>query len=174
MSDATEWQTVWVSPGERMLVQSQTEAGYTRHRYVSNGEGDGAVAVAMADGKTLFIELFRPATGVRLVELPRGQADAEDGGDPRTTALRELFEETGWRAREAEVVGRAWSDSGLCGDHTNVVRCTDLEAPSPQQAALAEISHLRWFTPDEIRDGIAAGEIADGLSIAALAMAKII
>lgn len=57
----------------------------------------GAVAViALLDGKLLVVEQFRKPLGKAQVEIPAGKLDG--GEDPAQAALRELEEETGYRA----------------------------------------------------------------------------
>lgn len=156
-----------------MLVQAQTDDGYTRHRYVSNGEGDGAVAVVVRDERVLFVRLYRPATGRVLIELPRGQRDRDDANAVET-AYRETLEETGWRASQGEIVGEAWPDSGLCGDCTQIVRFSSAEEPTEKSLADAEVSDVLWLSDAEIRERIATGEIADGITISALVTAAVL
>lgn len=167
MSAARRWREVWAAPGERLFVQACDEDGWTRHRVLSNAEGDGAVAVVVAGLRVLFVEVDRPAVGRTLWELPRGQADAADGS-PLVTAARELLEETGLVAVESRLLGQIWAESGLSGDAVNVV----LVRIDPLAVrAAAEYSQLRWIDLDRFGQEIAGGRIRDGISISALALA---
>jgi ADP-ribose pyrophosphatase len=59
----------------------------------------GAVAVlALLDGKLLVVEQFRKPLEKAQVEIPAGKLDG--GEAPETAALRELEEETGYRANK--------------------------------------------------------------------------
>lgn len=59
----------------------------------------GAVAViALSDGKMIVVEQFRKPLGKAQVEIPAGKLDA--GENPADAALRELEEETGYRANK--------------------------------------------------------------------------
>lgn len=165
--DAENWERVWSGAGERLFVERQTTDDYTRHRFRSNGPGDGAVVVARAGSATLFIQIARPVLGLRLLELPRGQAETDDQS-ALVTADRELNEETGWRLGSGVTLGKVWPDSGLSGDGVHVVLTHDPVPPEPH--ASAEFS-VRWLEADEISHAVQAGEIRDAISLAALVVA---
>jgi 8-oxo-dGTP pyrophosphatase MutT (NUDIX family) len=167
MTAARRWRDVWTAPGERLFVQARDEEGWTRHRILSNSEGDGAVAVVVDGSRVLFIDAERPAIGRNLWELPRGQADAADGS-PEATAARELLEETGLIAVESRLLGQIWAESGLSGDAVNVVQ---IRVDPRAKRAVAEHSALRWIDMHRISQEIADDQIRDGISIAALALA---
>ena len=167
MTALRRWRDVWTAPGERLIVQARDEEGWTRHRILSNSEGDGAVAVVVDESRVLFIEAERPAIARRLWELPRGQADTADGS-ALATAARELLEETGLVAIETRLLGQIWAESGLSGDAVNVV----LIRVDPRAVpAAAEYTALRWIEMNGIGHEIADNQVRDGISIAALALA---
>ena len=167
MNATRRWRDVWTSPGERLIVQARDEEGWTRHRFLSNSEGDGAVALVVDRSRILFINAERPAISRSLWELPRGQADTADSS-PEATAARELLEETGLVAVESNLLGQVWAESGLSGDAVNVV----LVRVDPRaKRAESEYSALRWIDMRRIRAEIANNQIADGISISALALA---
>lgn len=167
MSARRRWRNVWTAPDERLVVQAREEDSWTRHRIVSNSEGDGAVAVVVDGTRVLFIEAERPAIGQTLWEMPRGQADAVDGS-PCETAARELLEETGRVATGSHFLGQIWAESGLSGDAVNVVviRVDPRAEPIP-----AEYAAQRWIEIDRFRDEVSNGQIRDGISISACVLA---
>ncbi|MET0713716.1 MAG: NUDIX hydrolase [Mycetocola sp.] len=167
MTGTRRWRDVWTAPGERLFVQARDEEGWTRHRILSNSEGDGAVAVVVDGSRVLFIDAERPAIARNLWELPRGQADAADGS-ATATAARELFEETGLIAVESRLLGQIWAESGLSGDAVNVVL---IRVDPLAKRGVAEYSATRWIEIHQIRHEIAGDQIRDGISIAALALA---
>jgi len=121
----------------------------------------------MEGSRILFINANRPAIARSLWELPRGQADAGDSS-PEATAARELFEETGLVAVNVRLLGQIWAESGLSGDAVNVVL---IRVDPCAERADAEYSTLRWIDTGRIRQEIADNQIADGISISALALA---
>ena len=165
---ATSWTTAWTAAGERMIVERKQLTDYVKYRYISNGPGDGAVVIATDGGLTLFIDIYRPSVDRRLLELPRGQAEALDAG-PIATAERELIEETGYGLVDPQHLGQIFSDTGLCGDAANVVRG---QVSSNRQPA-AEFAELHWLSASQIDAHIASGRIRDGLSLAALALSRV-
>lgn len=167
MTASKPWELVWSTPGERLIVEARAEDGWTRHRMRSNSEGDGAVALVTDGARVLFIKAERPAIDRTLWELPRGQADAADEL-PTATAARELLEETGQVATESRLLREIWPDSGLVADAVNVVVISvDAEA----ELTPAEYPEQRWIDIDQLGGEIARGHIADGISLAALALA---
>lgn len=168
MTNQDAWRTVWTSPNERLIVQARDEKQWVRHRFVSNGEGNGAVVVAINDGKILFVQAPRPVISKTLWELPRGQADNIDKS-PEETARREFEEETGLLVSALNALGLVYPDSGLCGDAVNVVMAS---VDSPDDAVESEYETLAWLSPAEIRQEISAGHIRDGISLSALMLAQ--
>jgi 8-oxo-dGTP pyrophosphatase MutT (NUDIX family) len=160
-----DWTRTWASPDGRLVVEWATSDGVLRHRFRSDAEGDGAVVVAVRDGRTLFVEIDRPVVGVRLLELPRGQAEREDA-DPGVTALRELLEETGYVGSSARDVGIIWPDSGLCADAVHVVLVSD----PVRSDASPEFLSQHWMTDEEVSEAVRSGRVRDGVSLAALSL----
>lgn len=167
MTGNSVWHNVWTAPGERLFVQALAEEGWTRHRMLSNSEGDGAVAVVVDGSRILFIHANRPAIGRSLWELPRGQADAGDAS-PESTAARELLEETGLVALRSRLLGQVWAESGLCGDAVNVV-LINVDPRGIVQPA--EYSVLRWVELESLGQEVAEGRVRDGITLSALALA---
>ncbi|MFZ3452516.1 NUDIX hydrolase [Arthrobacter sp. 7Tela_A1] len=166
MTAPSPWRDVWVSPGERLRVQARDEEDWTRHRFLSNSEGDGAVAVVLDGTQVLFIDAERPVIGRTLRELPRGQADAADSS-PTVTAERELLEETGLTALDSTLLGQIWAESGLCADAVNVVL---IRVDRRREQSPAEYSAMHWIERERLSQEIASGRIRDGITISALAL----
>ena len=65
---------------------------------------DGVIVLAITDDDQLvLVEQFRPAIGVRTLELPAGARDPDE--TPEQTAARELYEETGYVCRSLTSLG---------------------------------------------------------------------
>ena len=162
-----EWRVVWRGAGERLFVERQHGSDHPRHRFRSNEPGDGAVVIVRdEDGRVLLLEIHRHVLGRTLLELPRGQAEADDP-DPVATATRELLEESGHTMTGGRVLGQVYPDSGLSGDAVHVVVATGVTRGS---ADGAEFPVQHWLDADELADAVRRGELRDGISLAALAL----
>jgi 8-oxo-dGTP diphosphatase len=79
--------------------------------------------------------------------LPKGKL--EPGEEPEQAALREVWEETGFRARLGrELPSTSYTDHK---DRPKHVRYWLMEPESGEFAPNDEVDELRWLTPDEAR-----------------------
>jgi len=81
----------------------------------------GAVAVVALDdaGQVLMIRQYRHPVGYQLWEIPAGLRDAA-GEPPLETARRELFEETGYRARDWNVLIDYFTSPGFTTERLRI------------------------------------------------------
>ena len=86
----------------------------------------GAVLIipVLPDGRLVMIDQYRPVVGRRVVEFPAGTL--EPGERPEECALRELEEETGYRADRLELLGRIFSSPGYSNEVIWVFRARGL------------------------------------------------
>ncbi len=172
-SDGAPWTVAWHDSVSALEVQHQAAGDHTRRRVVSNQFRNGAVAWVEREARVLFIEADRPVVGRAFLELPRGMRDPSDDS-PLVTARRELWEETGYRSAEAELLGTIWPDTGLLGDGIDIVR---IDGATPTQAGDSdfhqpEFETQLWLADDEIDREIAEGRIRDGITLSAIALAR--
>ncbi len=84
------------------------------------------IAVTPAD-ELLLVEQHRVPVGASVIELPAGLVGDEDADeDLLIAANRELDEETGWTARELQIVNRGPSSAGLTSEVVTMVHARDL------------------------------------------------
>ncbi len=142
-------------------------------RYASGREGEitvvehpgGVTLVAVDDqDRLLLVRQHRHPAGRWLLELPAGTLDA--GELPEACAERELQEETGYRPQRIERLGGFYTAPGFCTEYLYVFLCTEL-VESPLQGDEDTI-HLERLPPREALRLIAAGEIEDAKTSAAL------
>ena len=80
-------------------------------------------------GEILLVEQMRVPIGKRCLELPAGLIGDDDGGEGDTVelaALRELEEETGYRATAIVPLGEYYSSPGMVSEGFSLVRATGL------------------------------------------------
>ena len=100
--------------------------------FVRRARGIRAVVIlAETDaGEVVLVEQHRVPIGGRCLELPAGLIGDDDGGEADTVeaaALRELVEETGYRADRIERLGDFYSSPGMVAEGFTLVRAAGLE-----------------------------------------------
>lgn len=139
--------------------------GQSRAKEVVRHPGAAAVLPLLDDGRIVLIENFRAPAGRRLLELPAGSV--EPGEDPAATALRELAEETGYRARTLEPLVRFYSSPGVLDEVMHLFVATRLEPGAPDRQEGEDI-HTRLLTWPEAWELLHAGRVEDAKTIAGL------
>jgi len=115
---------------EEIVWQGRFIAAKRRGRweYVSRTRGvKAAVILAIVDGDVLLVEQFRVPLGRACLELPAGLVgDDEEGEAVETAALRELEEETGYRAERVVSLGEYYSSPGMVSEYFTLLRAEGL------------------------------------------------
>ena len=121
----TVWQGKWV------VAKRQG-----RWEYVSRARGiQAAVILAIDDGSSgapqdrhvLLVDQYRVPLGRRCLELPAGLiGDTHEGDSAEAAALRELEEETGYRAERMETLGVFHSSPGMVTEGFTLLRAHGL------------------------------------------------
>jgi ADP-ribose pyrophosphatase len=113
-------------------------------------------------GELILVEQYRPAVEETVLELPAGTI--EEGEEAADCALRELLEETGYRAAVAEPLGWLYPDVGRLTNRIwgFVIRDAVLD---PTYTPEAEITtHL--MHPDDFTALVASGIFKQALHVA--------
>ena len=110
-------ETMWQGKYVRAIKQGRWE-------YVSRTNDVRAVViVAEDDGRLILVEQHRFPIGRKCLELPAGLiGDEERGATVESTALKELEEETGYRAERIERLGDFYSSPGMLAESFSLVR----------------------------------------------------
>ena len=86
-----------------------------------------AVILAIDEGHVLLVEQYRVPLGAWCLELPAGLiGDEEEGEEVETAAIRELEEETGFRAGHMVDLGRFHSSPGMSSEGFTLLRAERL------------------------------------------------
>jgi len=124
-----------------------------------------AIVALDSDGNVLLVRQFREAVGKALLEIPAGSIEPRE--KPAQSALRELEEETGYRAGKVERLGGFYSSPGFCTEYLHLFLATDLKQGNPNPAE-DEIIDLVRAPLSDVSNLIASGGICDAKSIAGL------
>jgi len=129
--------------------------------------GAAAVVPFLDADRILMIRQYRHATGGELLEIPAGKLDP--GETPEACAIRELEEETGYRAGRLERLGAIWTSPGFTDEIIHLFAAYDLE-PTSQRLEPDEIIQLVPMRLSDALDGL-RGSVVDGKTATALLMA---
>lgn len=107
-----------------------------RWEYASRSRGIRAAAIIAIDdeGHVLLVEQFRVPLGRICLEIPAGligDHEGEEDEDAITAAIRELEEETGYRAGRMDSLGEFYSSPGMVCEAFILLRAHDLVKVGP-------------------------------------------
>lgn len=166
LKSSTVFQTKWFKLEEAQVQKTVDRTEYT-YTYLSVSPSVMVVAVD-SDGRIVIIRQYRYPTRRYSYELPGGGSGGES---PKKAALRELEEETGYRAASIEKLGEFVTYCGLADEICHVFLATDL-APGKQKLDKSEDITVHTVTYSDLLEMISNGEFCDGMGLAALHLAR--
>lgn len=120
---------------EETVWQGRFLAAKTRGKweYVSRTRGiQAAVILAVDAGHVLLVEQYRVPLGRNCLELPAGLiGDETEGEAVETAAIRELEEETGYRAARMTDLGLFYSSPGMASEGFTLLKAEGLDKVGP-------------------------------------------
>lgn len=127
----------------------------------------GAAAIVAVDDQdeVALLRQFRHAAGGFIWEIPAGTL--HPGEDPLQCAARELEEETGLRAADFVALGSILTTPGFCDERIHLFLASALSVVE-QRLDQDEVLSVVRLPLSRALDMIAAGEIEDAKTIAAL------
>lgn len=128
--------------------------------------GASAVVPVDRDGNAILVRQYRHATGSWLLEVPAGTFD-HPGESPEDCALREVEEETGYRAGRLVPLGWIWTTPGFTDEKIWLYLALDLTPTVPDLEA-DEVLTVETLPLEEAARRAVSGEIVDGKSVCAL------
>ena len=125
--------------------------------YIRHPGGVGVVALT-ENNEVLLVRQYRYPYAEILTEIPAGKRDP--GEEPLVTGMRELEEETGYRAATYTPLGTLYPTPGCCDEVVYLYLATDLTAANahPDQDEFLEVERCPL---DEMVARVLAGEITD-------------
>ena len=96
--------------------------------FVSRTRGvTAAVILAIDEGHVILVEQHRAPINVQCLELPAGLVgDEQEGEAIEAAAIRELEEETGYRATHMVDLGRFYASPGMSSEYFTLLRAEGL------------------------------------------------
>jgi ADP-ribose pyrophosphatase len=130
--------------------------------FVSRTRGVGAaVILAVDDGHVLLVEQYRVPLGSRCLELPAGLVgDESEGEAAAVAAIRELEEETGYRAERTVDLGRFYSSPGMSSEGFTLLRAEGLSRVGEGGGVEGEDIEVHRVELEEVAEFVAARRAA--------------
>ena len=108
-------------------------------RYILEHNGAAVIIAIAKNGDLVMVRQYRNGSGSVMLELPAGKLDL--GEDPQVCALRELTEETGYRAAKIKKLLNMYPVAAYCTEQMFLFLAEELEAgqPSPDEDEFVEV-----------------------------------
>lgn len=120
-------QTVW----QGKFITAQVKGKW---EYVSRARGIKAAVILAIDDEqhVILVEQFRVPLGRACIELPAGLiGDNGESENATDAAVRELEEETGYRAARMDTLGEYYSSPGMVSESFTLLRASGLTKVGP-------------------------------------------
>ncbi|MFH0990540.1 MAG: NUDIX hydrolase [bacterium] len=143
--------------------------GHRSHYHYVHTNGSSMILPVTGEGKILMVRQYRYLCDRESLEFPCG--GVKEGHDHEQTAREELAEETGHSAASWKFVGEYNPYNGVADEFCRVFIAKHLTRQIAAPDATEEFE-IVTLTPDEIDAKIAAGEIWDGMSLAAWCLSR--
>lgn len=148
---------------ERLTVRLQN--GNIAYREVVRHQGAVAILAEPKPGEIVLVSQFRKPIEDELLELPAGKL--EPGEEPIDCAIRELIEETGYRANKIELVHSFFTSPGFADEKIQLYYATDLTLGerSPDEDEFVDVE---LYQKAEILNMLNHAEIQDAKTLIGL------
>ena len=125
-----------------------------------------AVALTV-DGKLVLERQYRHALGQTNYEIPGGCIDPTDSS-PEAAIARELLEETGYRFRQFEWLGKTSANPSTNNNWMHIFLATGGELVQDQELDHNEEIEVHLFSIDEVRQMLRENKIVQSMHVTAL------
>ncbi len=138
----------------------------SRHvREVVRHPGAVVILPLLDDGRVCFVHNYRVAVDQTLIELPAGTLEPDEA--PAETAIRELAEETGYRAGHMEHRMTFYMSPGILDEKMHLFVAREL-TPGPMALEAGEDIRVLLHTWEKTLEMVRRGDICDSKTIAGL------
>ena len=127
--------------------------------------GAAAILPIDNDGKIIFVRQYRHSAKAMTLEIPAGTL--EKGEDPEICSVRELEEETGFKAEKMEYMFKLYSSIGFCSEVLYFYKAEGLYngTLNPDDDEFIEVER---YYPEEAVKLIKEGKICDSKTASAV------
>jgi len=162
-------ETLFTGRKVRLEVHHVRDSGgrETTREVVRHG-GSVAIVAEPVPGTVLLERIWRYAVAGRLLEIPAGTLEAGETG--AACAVRELAEETGYRAGAVEPLITIYTSPGFLTERITIFAATDLAPGEPAREPGEQIENV-LVPVDEALAMIADGRIDDAKTVCGLLLA---
>lgn len=137
-------------------------SGFHIKRAIVRHPGSAVVMPVDEHGRILLVRQFRLPADRYLWEIPAGKVD--EGENVFQAAQRELGEETGLSAKTWKELVSFYPSPGYVEEKMTIFLATDLTQGEAHNMEDERID-CRWFTRQEVEEGIRSGEIQDAKTL---------
>lgn len=155
------------------IDQALHPSGATVEREVVEHPGGVVVCPILDDGRIVFVEQWRYPLRRTLLELPAGKLDWTDGvpEDPGEAIRRELWEETGYEAKNWEELTYIYTAPGFCDEKLWLYKATGLfNGNKTHQPSEHEWLDVILLTPEAAMQKIRNRDIVDAKTVSLLCL----
>ncbi|MDO4490963.1 MAG: NUDIX hydrolase [Lachnospiraceae bacterium] len=146
--ETTEKERILHTPVYDVYSQKERAANGLEGTYVAIDAPDWVVVVAVHEGNFILVRQWRHGEDKVTLEFPGGVADP--GEDLAATAIRELEEETGYRAGKITCLGHVSSNPALFKNHFSVYLAEELVQTGEQHLDEDELLRYEEHPIEEI------------------------
>lgn len=156
----------WTYKHDKYELEDGSEGEY----FYGETAGNAMIIPVLNDGRLVLTTQYRYLGSKLSVEFPCGSL--RSGERPADAATRELLEETGYKTDNLIKIGDFEPLNGLFKDASHLFVAPELKQVAEPSLDRTENIELIYRRPDEFDRMVQAGEIWDGQTLAAWALAK--
>lgn len=160
--------TEYIYKGKKInlrLTRLRLPDGRSAFREVVEHRGSVAVIPLLDNGKIILLRQYRPVIGEWILEIPAGTI--EPGERPHECALRELEEETGYRAGKITKILEFYVSPGYTTEKIYLYKAENLQKLKPKPEPYEFLEVVEMGLEDAI-EKVLNGDIKDAKTIIAL------
>jgi len=139
------------------------------HYIIEKNSNNGAVILLLEDNKYfIFIKTYRKAINKTVIELPRGYGEKDETS--LETALREAFEETGYKVNNNDIIklGSIYPNSAILSSEIDIYFAEVSKEDKMQNDIDSEVIGIVKIDKKNIKNFILNQRIKDSFSLSAL------